>query len=1033
MGSQHNLDSFTKIHLPPTFSSPAPSQTAPDARIVPMKITTATPPHTPIYTGAVNDHVKPDAIKQEVQPEKEVKTSKPRKKRGQYKKTILRQQAQAAAAAAAAAAGLPPPQFPGTKTKSATQQQQPQQQEQQQQQTPSGVSISAPKGKNRIEEPSGNSASETLDIRSHRLDNDRASPTTLEMERELAMLAEEAEEDKRRREEEAADRILKRAQVVKHLRSLKSKLATAQIQIGHDLQYQSIDLFSQLYDEVLEDIGRDNNSEMLNLLKNSLKDQALGGSDLDASELTDHHMGHMPTRSSDKPRKGDLVPNTSRALGGAAKGHTTDHVYHRPHVVDLDVDSDDSITLKRSRRTRGNSQFIGQSWDIAGRDGSVASHRFQSSPSKAIIHLEDDDDVVESNLRKLERSMSTAVKPITQTREELQLKQRRELEDLQLQQRKDQEEFQRKQLDQLRELQERQNTELQEYDETKARQYREHLESLAEKRLKLNQSRYSRRTENGAVRSRHKETYSSTSMAYEFDNGFHNQDAEHTPADSMSPSPVSSQQYSTRNDRNVQASQSHNSSNLDSDLLGRSLSSHNPIQTLRAQKINGGINTLPMSTMTIALTAMNEKKRQLKRAMRRQQEHDDSLDGDEESSDQDEQSAAGRGRRFLSPPNRSQKRSAPEDALDVKRSPSIAHSTLSSLSTPSSQHGQHSNAGHPLGRSGSYSRHLHKPLEASHILSPHSQPCQDPSEEPLSPSPNYKAKKRKNPISPPSKTLQKFGAGSAGGVKPAMSFNKTLLSHFEKWNSDEKAENFFDFVLSDPPDIDVDDAEVQGLLSVGKQSNGHGGDHRDLNATPTSNAFRWFQEQQQLAQELARQPKMAPLRLMDEGSGQYHSSTEAAVVVSRGANGGLYSEGQGHDGHDMESGLIPGEDPLAAFIQPRRKSHDGHKSSSNAAIDIGSHDHNSQSQDASRLDNRNKQSSNHVSNNHGSHQRIDDQGAFAVDSSPFLSSSPASHMLYSEDGPDNWTFQSFSMDSTEEYLHHDSPLQSNRDFEHLDF
>lgn len=39
--------------------------------------------------------------------------------------------------------------------------------------------------------------------------------TALEMEQELAMLAEEAEEDRIRREEEAADRILKRAQVVK--------------------------------------------------------------------------------------------------------------------------------------------------------------------------------------------------------------------------------------------------------------------------------------------------------------------------------------------------------------------------------------------------------------------------------------------------------------------------------------------------------------------------------------------------------------------------------------------------------------------------------------------------------------------------------------------------------------------------------------------------------------------------------------------------------------------------------------------------
>ena len=218
MGSQHQPDAFSAIPLPPTQLHSRPAAEIP---------TSSSTNSNPFHSTYSNDYFTPfpeqpdtTVVKKEGKTPKTVKKDangqpippKVGKKRGQYKKTILRKQAEAeaAAAAAAAAAGAPynPPRplSPITSTK------------------PHSSKPHSTKPQSTSSRPGTvdeSSTVESLSVQSQRSAHETpASRAALEMERELAMLAEEAEEDRRRREEEAADRILKRAQVVKVSRAI---------------------------------------------------------------------------------------------------------------------------------------------------------------------------------------------------------------------------------------------------------------------------------------------------------------------------------------------------------------------------------------------------------------------------------------------------------------------------------------------------------------------------------------------------------------------------------------------------------------------------------------------------------------------------------------------------------------------------------------------------------------------------------------------------------------------------------------------
>ncbi|KAF9567453.1 hypothetical protein EC968_003254 [Mortierella alpina] len=960
MGSHQPTDNYNSIQLPPTFLSSARPANG-ETRTVPTKPTP--PSHTPDYVNTITERVKSDIVKKEA-----VKPAKPpqqRKKRGQYKKTILRQQAEAAAAAAAA--GLPPPVFPPL------------------------TSNSSAKGKARASEPSSTATVEGLRVRSQKSIHEKADDQAdSEMERELQMLAEEAEEDKRRREEEAADRILKRAQVVKHLRSLKSKLATAQIQIGQDLHYQSVDLFSQLYDEVLEDIGKDN-SEMLELLKSTHDDQGIHDSDQDGADSTSAYPGHMLTRSSDKPRRRDLVSNISKSTIHAGQGHSSDeHVRTSPttHIND-DSDDNDGATFKRYRRPKSSGQYIGQSWNVGSGLDESSSHsvagpstsnrRSQSNLENAFAHgLESDDNDTPSPSRSQQKAGSL-IRTNVESREELQLRHRKELEELQLQQRTDQEEFQRRQLDQLRELQERQSKEFQEFEDVKAQLYQQHLNGQAEKRRKLSQSQHSRSSDITSSRYRRTESFSLDALSYVAGSSFHPQSPDHSPSNPRISSPlpqrVSKHSYASQGPSTIQTS------TRDQALSIKSSSSSTYTQQrshARTHGFNGGVDPLPMSTMTLALTAMNEKKKQMRRAMKKQMEPEDRSD---DSSDQDE----GHGRsRLLSPPIWSQKRGAADEHSEVKRRPSIVNAQLAARSLNSATSTQPQKATSNATSSQSQS----KPATGSMTHPPGAAAEQETRVS------KTKGRKRKNHMS----EENILETTSESTTKSAIGFNKTLLSHFEKWNQDEKTENFCDFVLSDPPDIDVDDSEFEGLL----KRDGHGsssGLQQEPHGTPTSNAFRWYQEQQKLAQELAQQPRIAPLRLGNADDEDNDDDHEAAdndhTADPSDSNPSSHGLGSGENQQ-----LVLGEDPLAIFMQPRRKSHDARGSVSTAPT---------LATPASLATVR-------AQNHNTVEGATNNQNSAVPDSSPFLTSSPGATMLYSEDGVEDWDFSAFPIDATDEYL-----------------
>jgi len=729
-----------------------------------------------------------------------------------------------------------------------------------------------------------------------------------------------------------------------------------------------MDLFSDIFDEVLEDIGKDN-SEMLELIQTSRLEFKDPADEIIKLEPTAEQLGHMPTRSSDRPRKRDLVSSASKH-------------HHQARSLDIDQDSDhEEMTVKRYKRGKGSDRFIGQTWDVADGDAAHLANRNKGSRGKS-RHAEMDDALSDDDMVKMERPVRTngvsEGKTAFRTREDLQIQHRLELEQLQLQQRKDQEEFQRKQLEQLRDLQMRQNEEFRVLEAEKAKRYRERMEGLVDKRATFIQPSLHHGSSRSSKVRRSSQTQS-RSLHYEFDNGFDHDSTQELDdsASSRSPSRSPSPQPTSRS--------------RESTLLHRGT----PGVKLRHGNSHGhghgGVHSFPMSTMTMALTAMNEKKRQMKRTQKKQhgQEDFDEHDLSDDSPDNSdyEQPLDAKSSRLLLSPSWGQKRSALDDSTDIKRrsisaTPSIRSSSSSHSRTlhNQSQHASHSSGSqlkHTPGESSlsaRYEQSTHRSFTDSHSSSSKQR---------------TKKQKQETPHSSSTSTSGKGPSEQDQEAKPAIGFNKTLLSHFERWNPDTKTENFFDFVLSDPPDVEVDDSEVEGLLNRVKQP-AERAQSKEMNVTPTSNAFRWYQEQQRVAQEISRQPKMKPLNFENFVDGEHQS--QVSLNISDVPNPFGATDGDG---------LTMGVDPLAAFIPKNRST--------------------SESPTTGFCMNASSERDNGAAT------------SVAPDSSPMIGSSPAMNLLYSDDGEHDWGFNPFMVDSSDQYLHQESPLNSNHDDFELQF
>lgn len=732
---------------------------------------------------------------------------------------------------------------------------------------------------------------------------------------------------------------------------------------------------------------------MMELLKSAREQD--GEPPSDQKESAHSHPGHMLTRSSDRPKKQDLIAALSSPAPFPSRSQFSDS--HSSSSRRLEFEGgfdDDGVKLKRYRRGRSDGHFIGQSWDVGSgqENGSVGAkamtlvklrskHQDSDGSSKLKVYqLEDDDTNDDDDESHREVGMPTPKRQCAlgpRTREELQLQQRRELEELQAQQRKDQEEFQRKQLDQLRELQERHNEEFHKFEAAKAKVYQEHLDGLAEKRFKISQSQYHRTHQGTPTRPKQKSAHSSSSLAYEFESGFnaYNSDASSSPSRSPSPPP----RHISQQPRQSQPSMRTFSSVMEQSHADRSTLSPVPVtNTPRVSKTPSSVHQLPMSTMTMALAAMNEKKKQLKRANKKQSEHERAAELSE--------NGGYSGGRLQSPPIWGQKRGTEEERVEVKRRASVVSTTSeylsSTITATNSRHTQHSTE-----------QHIHSGLQqGSHRSIDQSSPFAEHTDLPQTPTPKARSRKRKNTQATRVVPNDQDDSSQETPSKTPIDFNKELLSHFDNWKPDEKTEHFFDLVLSDPPETHVGEADVEGLLSGGRRPSESASGGQEANATPTSNAFRWYQEQQRLADELAQQPKMTPMRL----NGETGKGATSAISTPMSVAGD-----QTHGGPPFAEGLVPGEDPLAAFIEPGKKTRQVRGTSI--------HDHNKHGRSTPSTS-EGQQGSVHVG---GSSQG--GQSHFITDSSPFLESSPIA-MLFSEDGADDWNFGAFTTNATDEYL-----------------
>ncbi|KAF9586375.1 hypothetical protein BGW38_006119 [Lunasporangiospora selenospora] len=971
MGLHNRADATTIIHLPPTLQS-SHSSHGTSARFV-SSIRGAVSQHPPSSSGSRQDVTKQDVddgqdvirldvIKQEPEKGKD-KIVKPRKKRGQYKKTILRDQAEAAAAAAAI--GLPPPQYMLVTTNGNNE----------------GVGkISLPMlesaasqmrqdegGKGRFGESSTSPTVESLGVgQSTEMDEEETKRYTLEMEQELAMLAEEAEEDRKKRDEEAADRILKRAQVVKHLRGLKSKLACAQIQVGQDLHYQSVDLFSEIFDEVLEDIGKDN-TEMLKLLK-ARREQESRECEIDGFDSS--FSGHMPTRSSDKPKKRDLLSElTDLSSFTASTNHqrnsTKNHNSRSSpfHTQDDEPESED-ISVHQSQGECGSSQFIGQSWDVGpGKDeqvrktGGGAKYAEGSTESAALLIEDDEEESLESSHPH----------PVPKTREDLQLRHRQELEELQLRQRKEQEAFQRRQLDQLRELQSKQNQEIRQFETVDMKKLLEH--EVPEKRLKLGHLQYGRHSDVSYQTRLHHEVSPSSFSLYGSDAVVSGRQKVQPLSSLRSPSPPPLQRTQSEQHRAPAINLWERPS------LSRQQSqapAGGPKLHKTATNTRGTINPLPMSTMTLALTAMNEKKKLLKRAMKKQSEHveagSSSIEHPESRSNQGSTPS-----QSFSPPRWTLKKVAPDGTLEGKSySPKGNPATLGLPSLGQFGHYKRGTgiADDPSGES-TPSRHVDQAVSASllHSASTHQGYLKTANTK-------IKTKKRRN-----SSQLSEHGADEGAELSGSIvGDRRSLLDHLDAWDGDTDANNIFDLVMSEPPDVGFDEEVIEGLLGEKHSSANNNVPASDQSKqqvlSSTSDSLRWLQESQQASHALGHSSSALSLDKVT-GIGGYGSAGSLTKAHAQSSHN-----------HQAESTndevLFLNEDSLAELLRPKKRSH--HDVHINSSFDSGSN------------------SSSNSSSNSNTYTQV-----HLADSTPLN--------LYGADGGEEWGFTGFSVD---QFLDHDA-------------
>ncbi|KAG0227189.1 hypothetical protein BGW42_003115 [Actinomortierella wolfii] len=917
--------------------------------------------------------------------------------------------------------------------------------------------------------------------------------TRADLEEELAMLAQEAEDERKRqelRDQRDLERAQKTSQALSLLRDLKSKLRGATEILGHSLQYQSGDMISQIFDEVLDEIGRDN-LEVLN----ALTDKRLKQQDEKYTSIltSPEHADHIMTRSavaaqlqaSERPTKHDLVsrrgrtkPHTvTRRLPGHSLSQKINHSQHHRHKgSQVSMEESDTGDLGDHEEDYSGDQFVGQAWSV--HDDSEQStssnthhHLLNGSNRSSILNSAHSskrsysssqraDNTLVARPKKTPRTSSflnfssSTMSSSSDTLHMLSIAE----DELRRRQKADFEALQRKHYNEFQELQrwmQKQHEEFQSIEFAKTRKIREQLERHAT--LSLEQGGSSRLGREGS--NTRQLTFGGSVSPFEYEDGdAGNQSPEHSsPPQSPSPPSHSSLrlQKKLRRDSTIITQQKPSPSlttvpsavEFDQDRLIRASQQAGLARTPSSSslKLNGvhhkltkqmlkNRDGLPMSTMNLALTAMSEKRKLLKRASKlnmgtaqplpeEQDEDDDESDDFSDVLRNSYRSASPSSSRF-SPAVR-----GPSTANDSIHRANEGSSRVKASSTPkrAETHTVEMNSPflvHDSSRSDT-TQHSFRSTTAQQMASPSPAPMSPPST--LSRKvPTGANKRRKN--SSAGRTTQKNESShasltSSSSTNETSNLNQTFMHHYNhQWKSDTGTNNLFDLMLSDPPEFDVDESEVESMLTSNplnksgkhRRSDGTGvsdsditnNKHKELNATPTSNAFKWYQKQQQLAEDLARQPKIMPLRLeglTDDDSSMPTTSAASAV----------------------------GTNPVTPFDLTSFMGESNNSKSSSATL-FGE-DHGNTSFNLS----------NGLGGNNSNVHRGDDTdppssaSLLPLDYIPASSPvSPAMDMLFSEDGHDHdtggsaglmgdWGFKALSNttggDLTDEYLHPESP------------
>ncbi|KAF9571614.1 hypothetical protein EC968_000354 [Mortierella alpina] len=254
------------------------------------------------------------------------------------------------------------------------------------------------------------------------------------LRQQAALLAAQLKEENKARDSEATRRVLARTGVIKHLRSLKSRLSFAQFKVEKGWEDQPLPLVTELFEESLEDSG-DSNDELAPFMP--YRRTPSTSNTITERVAPSQHARTVSTATPVQTSELQHSRHQGTVKSARRKGYGAEQAQGLPPKHGRHVDRDNVLGLMDSE----NSQTDEDVWDSEGDSVSdLSGHTSNKASSGSKAQL---------------AGAKTVAYPQTMpsTQDELQRQQRRQLEELQKRQ--------LEQLQELQKLQQKQQMELQ--------------------------------------------------------------------------------------------------------------------------------------------------------------------------------------------------------------------------------------------------------------------------------------------------------------------------------------------------------------------------------------------------------------------------------------------------------------------------------------------------------------------------------------------------------------------------------------------